>query len=99
MGRTIPRMTPAPPIPLLRVAGTYAEVGAAIGVACRDTIARECDTAGWTLPAGRSVTEQLALADRYAAVTRPIRPWLFVELNGCAEADDVDPRPLWSCCI
>ena len=95
----MPSMTPDPPIPLLRVAGTYAEVGAAIGLACRDTIERECATDAWTLPQGRSVAEQLALADRYADVTRPIMPWLFEELAGCAEAAHVDPRALWACCI
>ena len=92
-------MTPAPAIPLLRVAGSYAEVGSAIGAACRDTIARECDTGGWKVPAGRSVAEQFTLADRYADVTRPLMPWLFEELVGCAEAANVDPRALWACCI
>ncbi len=90
---------PAAEIPLLQVSGSYTEVGAAIGATCRDTILRECDTAGWTTPAGRSVAEQLALADRYANVTRPLLPWLFEELDGCAEATGVDPRALWACCI
>ena len=87
------------PIPLLRLSGSYAEVGAGIGETCRDTIVRECDTAGWTNPGDRSVADQLALADRYADVTRPLMPWLFEELVGCAEAAGVDPRELWACCI
>jgi isopenicillin-N N-acyltransferase like protein len=86
-------------IPLLQVSGSYTEVGAAIGTTCRDTILRECDTEGWTTPAGRSTAEQLALADRYADVTRPLLPWLFEELHGCAGAAGVDPRALWACCI
>jgi len=92
-------MTPAAPIPFLRVAGTYAEVGAAIGDACRVTIVDACDTDGWKPPSGRSVADQLALADRYADVTRPLMPWLFEELDGCADAAGVGPRALWACCI
>ncbi len=89
-------MTPAPPIPFLRVRGTYAEVGAAIGVAGRTTITEACDTTNWDAPAGRSVAGQLTLADRYAEITRPAMPWLFEELEGCAEAAGVDPRALWA---
>jgi isopenicillin-N N-acyltransferase-like protein len=92
-------MTTAPPIPLLRVAGSYEEVGAAIGAACLDTIVRECNAGEWNVPAGRSIVEQLALADRYADVTRPLMPWLFEELAGCAAAANVDPRALWARCI
>ena len=90
---------PAPQIPLLRVSGSYAEVGAAIGEARRDTIVRECRTADWKPPLGRTAAEQLAVADAYAEVTRPRMPWVFEELAGCAEASDVDPRALWACCI
>ncbi len=86
-------------IPLLTVRGSYAEVGAAIGDACASTIERECDPTTWTVPSGRSVDDQLVLADRYADVTRPIMPWVFAELEGCAEAVGVDPRALWACCI
>ena len=86
-------------IPLITVRGSYAEVGAAIGDACAATIERECDTARWHIPPGRSVKDQLALADRYAEVTRPLLPWVFQELDGCAEAVGVDPRALWAACI
>jgi isopenicillin-N N-acyltransferase-like protein len=86
-------------IPLLRVAGTYAEVGAAIGEACRDTIARECDVGAWRVPSGRTTSEQLALADAYADATRPTMPWVFEEVGGSAEAAGVDPRALWARCI
>jgi isopenicillin-N N-acyltransferase-like protein len=91
-------MTPDP-IPLIRVSGSYREVGAAIGAACRDTLVRECDTSEWKIPSGRTAGEQLALADRYAEVTRRSMPWIFEELEGCAEAAGVDPRGLWACCI
>jgi isopenicillin-N N-acyltransferase-like protein len=90
---------PAPLIPLLRLSGSYAEVGAAIGDACRDTIVRECDTGGWTPPLDRSVEAQLAIADSFAEATRPVMPWVFEELEGCAEAAGVDARALWACCI
>jgi isopenicillin-N N-acyltransferase-like protein len=86
-------------IPLLRVAGPYREVGAAIGEFCFDTIARACDPAEWTIPAGRTASEQLTLADRYAEPARAAMPWVFEELDGCAEATGVDPRALWACCI
>jgi isopenicillin-N N-acyltransferase like protein len=86
-------------IPLVRVAGSYREVGAAIGEFCLDTIVRACDPSGWRIPAGRTLTEQLALADRYAEPTRAAVPWVFEELEGCAEAAGVDPRALWACCI
>jgi len=90
---------PAPTIPLLRLSGSYAEVGAAIGAACRDTIVRECDTAQWEPPLGRSADAQLAIADAYAEATRPVMPWIFQELEGCAEGAGVDPRALWARCI
>ena len=66
-------MSPAP-IPLLQLTGTYAEVGAGIGEACHETIARACDVATWDLPSGRGAEDQLALADRYAEVTRRLMP-------------------------
>ncbi|HTG48555.1 MAG TPA: C45 family peptidase [Actinomycetota bacterium] len=87
------------PIPLLRAAGTYREVGAAIGEASAGTLVRECDTASWAIPSDRTVDEQLALADRYAEPTRAAMPWIFEELEGSAEAAGVDPLALWACCI
>ena len=92
-------MAPEHTIPLYRFQGTYAEVGAQIGDACAATIEHACDTDAWKLPAGRSIERQLALADAYADVTRPIMPWVFEELDGCADATGVDPRALWACCI
>ncbi len=89
-------MTPPPEIPFLRVEGSYREVGAAIGEACRDTIARACDPSTWSIPLGRSSDEQLALADRYADVTRDAMPWIFEELEGSAEGAGVDARALWA---
>ena len=92
-------MAPEHTIPLVRISGSYEEVGAAIGDLCADTIAREADPSTWDIPSGRSVDDQLRLADGYADATRPIMPWVFEELEGCAEAVGVDPRALWACCI
>jgi isopenicillin-N N-acyltransferase like protein len=92
-------MAPEHTIPLFRFSGTYAEVGAQIGDACAATLERACDTSAWTMPAGRSIDQQLSLADAYAEATRPIMPWIFEELEGAAEATGVDPRALWACCI
>ncbi len=86
-------------IPVFQATGSYAEVGATIGDVCAHTMQRECDTGAWRLPPGRTVAEQLDLADRYAEATRPVLPWVFEELEGAAEAAGVDPRALWACCI
>jgi isopenicillin-N N-acyltransferase like protein len=88
-----------PPIPFLQLSGTYREVGGAIGHAWRSPIAAACDPAGWEIPSGRTTSEQLELADRYAAPTRAAMPWIFEELEGCAEGASVDSRALWACCI
>jgi isopenicillin-N N-acyltransferase like protein len=90
---------PPPTIPFLRLSGTYREVGAAIGEAWRSPIATACESAGWAIPSGRTVAQQLDLADRYAEPTRAAMPWIFEELEGCAEGAGVDPRALWACCI
>jgi len=86
-------------IPFLRVDGSYREVGTAIGEACRDTITHASDPSTWTIPHDRTSEEQLALADRYADVTRAAMPWVFEELEGCADGAGVDPRAFWACCI
>jgi isopenicillin-N N-acyltransferase-like protein len=92
-------MTTPHTIPLMHLSGSYREVGAQIGDLCADTIQRECAFDGSPIPTGRSREEQLSLADRYAEVTRVAMPWIFEELEGCAEAADVDPRALFACCI
>src|SRR2546423_9172806 len=85
-----------PPIPFLRVHGSYEDVGAAIGLACADTIRRECAFEGVSIPSGRSRDDQLALADRYRDVTARAMPWILRELDACAEAAQVDPLALFA---
>jgi len=86
-------------IPILRVAGSYAEVGRQIGSACAETIRRETAFDDSAIPAGRSRADQLALADRYRAVTARTFPWILEELEACADEAGVDPRALFACCI
>jgi hypothetical protein len=90
----MPAVTPRP-IPLLTVAGTHREVGAQIGEACAGTM-RDSVAFDGKIPDGRTRAEQLALADRYREVTVAAYPWFIEELEGAAEAADVDPRALFA---
>lgn len=90
-------MTAALPIPLVRVRGTHREVGAQIGAACADLLRRAADFSVSDIPSGRSLAEQLALADRYREVTAGAYPWYIEELEGAAEAAGVDPLALFAC--
>ncbi len=86
-------------MPFLRVSGSLREVGAAIGESCAETVRRECAFEDSSIPSGRSREEQLSLADRYREVTTRAMPWVMEELEGCAEATDVDLRTLFACFI
>ncbi|HSL11439.1 MAG TPA: C45 family peptidase [Actinomycetota bacterium] len=81
---------PPPTLPVIRVEGTHREVGLQMGEAARDDIRAEVEGAWDELPAGRSKTDQLALAAEYRAFTEPRLPWLIEELDGCAEGAGVD---------
>ncbi|HEY6566201.1 MAG TPA: C45 family peptidase [Actinomycetota bacterium] len=83
-------MTPEP-IEIVRVAGTHRAVGRQMGEWGRDRIQAEVESLRQDLPAGRSWDDQQALASEYRAFTEPRLPWLIDELDGCAEAADVDP--------
>ena len=90
----------APPqLQVLRVGGTHRETGAQIGRACAETIRHAASFEGQTIPEGRSRREQMDLADRYREVTVAAYPWYEEELEGAAEAADVDPRALFACVI
>ena len=86
---------PPPSIPVLRVAGSHADAGAAIGRACAEAIHDEVafDAA---IPGGRDRSEQLALADRYAETTYAAYPWYREELDALAEAAGADPRAVFA---
>jgi isopenicillin-N N-acyltransferase-like protein len=81
---------------LLRVHGTHEQVGTQIGTACRDAIRRATRFTREQLPTGRSLEDQLELADEYRSVTAAALPWLLVELDAVADAAGVDRRHLFA---
>jgi isopenicillin-N N-acyltransferase like protein len=89
-------MTP-PRIDVLRVRGSHREVGLQIGEACRDVI-REAVAFDEPemVPAGRSVSEQLAAAVPYRSATARAMPWVLEELDAVAEAAGVDPMAVFA---
>lgn len=85
-------------IPLLRIEGTYREVGRQIGDACAEVIQRAVAFDD-DLPQGRTRADQLALAERYRSLTSTAMPWIREELDGAAEGADVDPLALFACAV
>lgn len=93
-------MTPPSRIEIIRVSGpNHLEVGRQLGEAARDRIHGEAAHVFDDLPAGRTVEEQRALAREYLAFTEPRLPWLVGELEGIAEAADIDPLDLFAASI
>ena len=88
----------APPIPVLRVAGSHREVGRAVGAATTRVV-RDAAAFDAALPPGRSRDDQLALATRYRDATRAATPWLVEEIDGAAEGAGVDPLALFAASI
>jgi isopenicillin-N N-acyltransferase like protein len=85
-------MTTPPQIEIIRVSGTsHREVGRQLGELARDRLHAEAAVALDDLPAGRTVDQQRELAMEYRAFTEPLLPWLVEELDGIAEAADLDP--------
>ncbi len=95
-GRTIGPVTPAQPIPILRVRGSHRDVGEQVGLACAPSLRAEIDRARAEVPDGRTWDEQLALAGRYREVTRAAYPWYLDEVDGAAESAEVDPLALFA---
>ena len=81
---------------LLRVHGSHEQVGTQIGTACRAAIGRATRFTQEQLPAGRSLEDQLELADEYRSATARSLPWLLVELDAVADAAGVDRRHLFA---
>jgi hypothetical protein len=81
-------VTPAP-IPLLRVAGSHAEVGRQVGAATADVIRRAVD--GTPLDP--------AVVELYRAVTLEHLPWVVEELDGAAAGAGVDPLAVFAASI
>lgn len=88
-------VSPPPEIPLLRVAGSHREAGRQVGHACAATI-RKAEAFDEDIPCGRTREEQLALAERYRAVTATAYPWYLEELEGIAEGAGADPLALFA---
>jgi isopenicillin-N N-acyltransferase like protein len=84
---------------LIRVRGSHEEVGTQIGTACRDAIRRATTFGPDQLPVGRSLADQLALADDFRAVTAEALPWLVTELDAAADAAGVDRRHLFAASV
>lgn len=85
-------------VPFLRVSGSHREVGRAVGAVTAPVLRRAVafDT---DLPAGRTRSEQLALAARYRAATIAATPWLVAEIDGAAEGAGVDPLELFAASV
>lgn len=81
-------MTPAP-IPLLRVAGSHAEVGRQVGAATADVIRRAVDGTPF----------DSAVVELYRAVTLEHLPWVVEELDGAAAGAGVDPLAVFAASI
>jgi hypothetical protein len=88
----------AHPIPLVRVSGSHREVGRQVGAATASVL-REAVAFDAALPAGRTRSEQLALATRYRDSTLAATPWLVDEIDGAAEGAGVDPIALFAASI
>ena len=73
-------------IPVIRVAGTHREAGAAIGAATRDDIRRSVE--------GADFDPDIVLRYRGASVKH--LPWVVEELDAAARAAEVDPLALFA---
>lgn len=77
------------PIPLLRVAGSHAEVGRQVGAATADVIRRAVAGAPF----------DPAVVKLYRAVTLEHLPWVVDELDGAAEGAGVDPLAVFAASV
>jgi isopenicillin-N N-acyltransferase-like protein len=75
------------PIELLRVAGSHAEVGEQIGVACGDVVRAVC---------GQITPAAIAAAEPYRAVTLRELPWLVEEMDGVARGAGLEPMAVFA---
>lgn len=71
-------------------------MGGQIGLARAEALRQAVAFADEKIPEGRSRTEQLALAERYRDVVAEAYPWYLDELEGQAEAAEVDPIALFA---
>jgi isopenicillin-N N-acyltransferase-like protein len=85
-------------MPTLVVTGSHREAGRRVGAVRRDVI-RERVAFDDRIPASRTRADQLELASRYREATAAAYPWYMEELEGIAEAADVDPLAAFACMI
>jgi isopenicillin-N N-acyltransferase like protein len=87
-------------IPLIRVAGTHAEVGRQIGEACAPALRRAVDLDAAGRPRdGRTLAELMAAAAEYRRVTEANCPFLVEELEGVAAGAGVGTEALFAASI
>ncbi len=84
---------------IIRVRGSHRDVGRQVGAACRDAIRRACSFSADQLPPGRSLSDQLSLADRFREATVEALPWVVEELDAAADAAEVDRRHLFAASV
>jgi isopenicillin-N N-acyltransferase-like protein len=92
-------MAPPPEIPVLRVAGDHREVGRQIGGSRAGSLRAAAAFPDDKIPEGRTRDEQLALAERYRRVVAEAYPWYLDEVEGAAEAAEVEPLALFAVSI
>ena len=93
-------MANRPLIQVLRVQGSHREVGRQIGAACADAVHAEVDFGQDMIPGdGRTMAEQMKVAEHYRAVTTRLMPHLVEELEGVAEGADVDPLHVFAASV
>jgi isopenicillin-N N-acyltransferase like protein len=83
-----PEDLPPKPIPLVRAAGSHAEVGAQIGAATAEAVRRA---------AGEPFDP--TLVEAYRAVTLEHLPWIVEELDAVGEAAGVDPLAVFAASV
>ncbi len=93
-------MAERPLIPVLRVQGSHREVGRQIGAACAVAVRAEADFGPDMTPGdGRTMAEQMRVAEDYRAVTKRLMPHLVEELEGVAEGAGVDPLSVFAASV
>ena len=92
-------MTDQALLPVLRVQGSHREVGYQIGEACAAGVRAAVDFTDAHPRDGRTLDEQLALAEQYRDFTRRSLPYLVEELDAVADAAGVDPVHVFAASI
>lgn len=82
--------TPLKPVPMVRAAGTHAEVGWQIGAACALSLRRAIAVTQADLPAGTRWEDLRQQAIPYLEATERALPWVVAEIRGAAEGAGVD---------